>query len=236
MTAPRQTGLPLEGKAPPASWSNPDAVYTPTHLARFLVDLLPWDGVVHRVLEPSAGRGAWVEAVVARHLERFHDLGPPLDVVGVDLDPHCGAADPEGMARRLEALAHRGPGVPALRGLDRIAYRFQWGDVLALEDLGQFDRVIGNPPYSAIPDHVDRGLELAREVAFLLPLDLLGGGEEIPTWLARSPLRAYWPLRQRPWPKKLRGTAFYWWDRRLPPLEERLDEPIGFPPLDWKAG
>jgi hypothetical protein len=133
-------------------------------------------------------------------------------VVGVDVDPHCRGAE-----------------------LELEGYRFEFGDVRFLEELGTFDRAIGNPPYSAIREHVERALELSVEVAFLLPLDLLGGGEEIPRWLGRTPLRRYWPLRQRPWPKKLRGTAFFWWDRRLPPLDERLDEPIGYPPLDWKT-
>lgn len=231
MAALNQTGLPLEGRPPPASWSNPDAVYTPPHLATFLVDLLPWDGV-RRVLEPSAGRGAWIEAVVDRHL---HDPeADVLEVVGVDVDPHCGAADVLGMQRRLCRLDPNGGG-PGQTGLDSVSYRFEWGDGLTLEGLGDFDRAIGNPPYSALQDHVERALELSVEVAFLLPLDLLGGGEEIPRWLGRTPLRRYWPLRQRPWPKKLRGTAFFWWDRRLPPLDERLDEPIGYPPLDWKT-
>jgi hypothetical protein len=214
-----QTGLPLEGRPPPASWSNPDAVYTPPHLATFLVDLLPWDGV-RRVLEPSVGGGAWVDALsdrleLARDLEGIpgrRGLSPGLEVVGVDVDPHCRGAE-----------------------LELEGYRFEFGDVRFLEELGTFDRAIGNPPYSAIREHVERALELSVEVAFLLPLDLLGGGEEIPRWLGRTPLRRYWPLRQRPWPKKLRGTAFFWWDRRLPPLDERLDEPIGYPPLDWKT-
>ena len=230
MTASTQTGLPLEGRPPPASWSNPDAVYTPPHLATFLLELLPWEGI-DRVLEPSVGGGAWIDALRdefdldCRH--SFDDGGTDgrpmcsrclrcedesLEVVGVDVDPHCRGAE-----------------------LELEGYRFEFGDVRFLENLGTFDRAIGNPPYSAIREHVERALELSVEVAFLLPLDLLGGGEEIPRWLGRTPLRRYWPLRQRPWPKKLRGTAFFWWDRRLPPLDERLDEPIGYPPLDWKT-
>ncbi len=188
-------GLPLAGKAPPASWDNPDAVYTPAHLARFLVDLLPWDGV-DRVLEPSAGGGAWVDAVVDLRLE-------PLELVGVDVDPHCRAAS---------------------LGLSN--YRPQVGDVLTLE-LGVFDRVIGNPPYSAIREHVERGLELAPEVAFLLPLDLLAGSSNA-AWLAGTPLRRYWPLIERPWPKKLRGACFFWWDRNFD------GEASGSLPLSWR--
>lgn len=203
-------GLPLLGKSPPESWSNPDAVYTPEHLARFLVDLLPWDGV-RRVLEPSVGGGAWVDALadrleLARDLEGIpgrKGLSPSLEVVGVDVDPHCRGAS-----------------------LDLPGFEFRRGDVLT-SDLEDFDRVIGNPPYSAIREHVERALELAPEVAFLLPLDLLAGSSNA-RWLAGTPLRSYWPLIERPWPKKLRGACFFWWHR-----EAAAEEPRGFAPLSW---
>ena len=214
-------GLPLMGKSPPESWSNPDAVYTPEHLARFLVDLLPWDGV-RRVLEPSVGGGAWIDALRdefgldCRH--SFDDGGTDgrpiclrclgcenetLEVVGVDVDPHCRGAS-----------------------LDLPGFEFRRGDVLT-SDLEDFDRVIGNPPYSAIREHVERALELAPEVAFLLPLDLLAGSSNA-RWLAGTPLRSYWPLIERPWPKKLRGACFFWWHR-----EAAAEEPRGFAPLSW---
>lgn len=197
--------LPLGGKTPPPDWRKKDAVYTEAHLARFLVRLLPWDGI-RTVLEPSVGGGAWVLALA-------EEVDQELEVVGVDIAPDC-------------------PGAY----LERDGYRFELGDIREADpgDGVLFDRAIGNPIYSAIPEQVNRTLELADEVAFLLPMHIVSGGEELPRWLLDSPLRAYWPLVQRPWPKKLRGCGFFWWARDLPPLRERMDTPVGFPARDWR--
>lgn len=241
MTQPAPLTLPLGGKRPPPGWRKKDAVYTDVALARFLVGLLPWEGI-RTVLEPSVGGGAWVEAV---RLEAGRDcdscdgyghgyqedgsLGECVvcfghsvlpSIVGVDIAPDCPGAFYEAEG-----------------------YEFQLGDIreidprrktvpVSLRD--RFDRAVGNPIYSAIPEQVNRTLELADEVAFLLPMHIVSGGEDLPRWLLDSPLRAYWPLVQRPWPKKLRGCGFFWWARDLPPLRERMDEPVGFPAREWR--
>jgi len=176
----------LTESAPPADWNARDAVYTPVELARFLVGLLPWEGI-DRVLEPSAGGGAWIEAM------------RPLDVpyqLMVDIDGHCPAA-------RLEGEEHWVDRRPKQRLFIR-------GDVLTLK-LGKFHRAIGNPPYSAIMRHVDRCLELADEVAFLLPVGITEGATG--RWLRSTPLRHWWSLEERPFPKHVRGCGFFWWDR-----------------------
>jgi hypothetical protein len=187
----------MHGSAPPASWSCPDAVYTPPELAAFLVGLLPWEGI-RTVCEPSAGNAAWIVAVVE------HVLGAPISITGIDVDPSCGAADVFGMQRRIARIARKHPDWP----LDKIRYYFVRGSFLDVQ-IGRCHRSLGNPPYSNIEEHVDRALELSDEVAFLLPLGIVEGSSG--AWLASTPLRKVWVLRERPFPKHVRGCGFFWW-------------------------
>ncbi len=230
--APAPLALDLGHAAPPPTWQDKDAVFTPVHLASFLLDFfIPHEQVV-RVIETGAGNGAWIEAIVARHLAAGGNVSGCLDIVGVDLNPNCAAGDFFGMQRRCCALDPNGGG-PGRTGLDTVAYRFREGDALTMSGLRSFDLSVGNPPFSQIPAFVERSLELARYVGFLLPLDLIGGRIPRPTWLLTTPLGGYLPLIGSPWPNKLRGVGWFFWDRELSPLSERMDEPIGLPARPW---
>lgn len=146
--------------------------YTPDDLARFCVDLLPWDGV-RNVLEPHAGGGAFVRALEHR--------GVP--VFAMDVDAECWT------------LQERAATV---------------GDFLT-SSAPLVDRVVGNPPFSNAEQHVDRGLEFAREVAFLLPMSRLDSARRSHWWQA-APLRHVWLIAERIWPGS-RQCGFFWFDR-----------------------
>lgn len=216
----------LHGEAPPASWSNPDAVYTPAELSDFLCSLVPWDGI-RTVAELSAGRGTWVESVV-RHI-----LGSRVSITGVDIDPSCGAADLFGMQSRINRIAEGRDDHP----LDRVRYQFVRGDALTLR-LGHVDRSVGNPPWKdpkgtpleqrKIYRHVTRALELSREVLYLLPNSVLEG--EMAAWIREeTPLRKVWTLKERPFGDKVRGCCGVWWDRAY-------SGPVEFVPgVSWRG-
>lgn len=161
-----------------------ERVYTPDWLARFCVGLLPWSIsplYPTRVLEPHAGGGAFLRA-----LEGLAPLGARLRIGALDIDPTCWAVRERGAAVH-DFLAPLGPNPPAC------------------------DRVIGNPPFDAAEAHVDRGLEVADEVAFLLPLSRWDAQERASWWQA-APLRHCWILPKRIWPGS-RQIGFFWFDR-----------------------
>lgn len=62
-----------------------DRCYTPDRLADAVVAALPWLVGVGRIIEPSAGGGAFVRAVRKRH--------PDALIHGIDLDPEAPARD-----------------------------------------------------------------------------------------------------------------------------------------------
>ena len=73
------------------------------------------------------------------------------------------------------------------------------------------DRVVGNPPFSNAEAHVERCLQLADEVAFLMPLDRLETAGRLAFW-QRHPPRRIWVLAERVWSGS-RACAFYWWTK-----------------------
>ena len=162
--------------------------YTPDPLAAFVLGLLPWHSWQSvPVLEPHAGGGAFIRALLdptgAAKLS-------PNELTATDLDPQCWSVQ-----QKLASVADfldRENAPTSVRGLP-------------------FRRVIGNPPYSAIREHVERGLEIADEVAFLMPIDRLESAARLPFW-DRSPLRKVWLLAERVWPGS-RAIGWFWFDR-----------------------
>jgi len=59
------------------------------------------------------------------------------------------------------------------------------------------DWIVGNPPFAGFEKHVDRALELAPRVAFLLRLAAMESEGRIECW-KRWPLCRVWVLAQRP--------------------------------------
>lgn len=113
-----------------------------------------------RILEPSAGAGALIPEI----LRQFSGASIEIDLVDLDADA-LGAA---------EALAHR---------LDPDVNVRTWvADFLEIDDLGEYDVVIGNPPFGRLAgttaDLSDlftrKALQHADTVAFVLPKAVLG--------------------------------------------------------------
>ena len=95
-------------------------VYTPSRLARAMVEAVNDENRVQRWLEPSCGRNAFIEAI--------HGLNVPrAKIVGVDLDARQSKLDRLGMVSRGKDF-------------------FSWSKNRSK----RFDCVVGNPPYVAI--------------------------------------------------------------------------------------
>ena len=102
------------------------AFNTPPEVARMVA---LWAGVEsgHRLLEPSAGTGRLLEAIYLDHTPRVIVFATDtIQAVAVEIDPV-----------KAEVLRARFP----LAGV-------VVGDFLAIRDLGTFDRIVMNPPFS----------------------------------------------------------------------------------------
>ncbi len=172
------------GSAPDGLGQN----FTKPHVARAVVQWVAQSiPAPARILEPSAGRGAFM--VAAR------EAWPAAKQVGIELD---------------EALA------PTLRANVRESDSLFWGSFFApaVSDLGRFDLVIGNPPYSVdtgrenrrgLPvmqsvweEHLAHARTLAPTVVFLLRLSVLGGKERAAEFWPAHPLSALGVITPRP--------------------------------------
>jgi hypothetical protein len=125
------------------------------------------------VVEPSAGRGAFVRAIRA--------TWPDSKVMAVEIDPENLSAlwDP-----RLDVV------------VDDWA-RFA---TAAAESLAPPDLIIGNPPYRQAQEHVEAGLRWLRpggSLAFLLRINFLGSTSRVDFW-NRAGLASVTPITPRP--------------------------------------
>lgn len=120
-------------------------VFTPVHIAQYMLDVVGYMGNLmgKRVLENSCGSGNLLCAIVRRYIETSsdHDCeeirnGLEQDIVGYDVDEDCC--------------------IEAKKNLDQVAaeheiYGVNWNihctDALSVEAQEGFDFVIGNPPY-----------------------------------------------------------------------------------------
>ena len=85
---------------------------------------------------------------------------------------------------------------PAVKGA-LLCSAFIEADFLKLPPPFEFEWVVGNPPYTNVEEHIDRALEFAPNVAFLLRLAVLESGSRVKKW-AEWPLRRVWVLAERP--------------------------------------
>lgn len=164
-----------------------DRHYTPQSLADLVCDelaLLVPDA--RRILEPSAGGGAFVRAA--------QRVWPMARVDGVDVDPAA-----EGL--RLTTCSQ------AIDVLDPHCFVHQHEYDLVLGN---------PPFTGAVAiEHVELALRLAPVVAFILPWSLLGGVQRWAHIMGRDrkPTLAR-PIVPRPWNRSIRETALFVWDRR----------------------
>lgn len=141
-----------------------DAYYTPPELASAIVSRL---GVRpgDRVLEPSVGGGAFVPPL----------LGAGAEVYACDSD----------MAAAGFKL------VPPARF--RVADFGQWGGGSPWPEVEPFDLIVGNPPYSAVDEHLAVALRLARRVVFVLRSTWLSSGFRALDLVELTPSRMWMP-------------------------------------------
>jgi hypothetical protein len=159
----------------------------------------------------TTGRGS------VDHLERYYtpdDLAAflvgllPWDGVQSVLEPHAGGGAFLRALRDLDGLQVKA------NDTDPHSWAVQHGgatccDLFSLHT--KADRVVGNPPFSNAEAHVERCLQLADEVAFLMPLDRLETAGRLAFW-QRHPPRRIWVLAERVWSGS-RACAFYWWTK-----------------------
>lgn len=189
LLAPTYTGmLPFGGPVIEDVGDELDRRYTPASLAlavvREVAQLFEVDPDV--VIEPSVGDGAFVDA--------FRVVWPRVRVLGCDLDP------------RARGLARCDVAVVADWETFAAQLPFEWR---------QARLVAGNPPFSVALRHV-RAIreELPEAVASLIMPWAYFGVDEWQPLLAADPLRRAHAVAGRPWPKNVRETAAYTWDRR----------------------
>lgn len=126
--------------------------YTPSYVCEYIAQkaLAEAEGRRPRILDPACGCGAFLLAAY-RHLRRHAAADPEAFAAGlhgVDIDPQAVL-----VARRslwLEAQSERLSDGMAQRLTERLTANLRTGDVLvdpAVEALGPFDVVLGNPPY-----------------------------------------------------------------------------------------
>ncbi|HIE5650119.1 TPA: HsdM family class I SAM-dependent methyltransferase [Stenotrophomonas maltophilia] len=151
---------------PPALRSEMGAFYTPPPLVARLLDLAEeagFDFSHGRVIDPACGGGAFLAPVALRMIARsggasadwiIKSLGKRLQ--GIELDPFAAW-----MTRVLLEAAIMPLCVSAKR---RLADVVLVGDALQPRDLGQFDLVIGNPPYGRMKLSEDMRQYYARSL------------------------------------------------------------------------
>lgn len=157
-----------------------DQYFTPQPLADAAIGWLMRDGYVWEgmeALEPSAGRGAWVEAL--------RKATPTTRCVALDIDPERVA---ELEARGIEAYAG-----------DFLTKDFQKASFNAYGRFA-YDLILGNPPYSGAEAHTRQALALRSRfgsVAFLLRLAFLESAERVEFW-QQHPASKVYVLSERP--------------------------------------
>lgn len=172
-----------------------DAYYTPRPFAARLVELLPIAPGA-RVLEPSVGDGAWVDALRARGAGH---------VTAVDLNPD---------ARGLR-LANRGVVGDFLTV--ELDDHFDWavGNPPFARDSGRKNSS-GKPIMEPIAEqHIRRAISVSDHVALLLRAAIIESDDRRDFW-EHHPARHVWFFRQRP---QFTGGSnpyfmgLFWWDR-----------------------
>lgn len=130
---------------------------TPDFLAQHVVAGLDLTGC-HRILEPSCGDGAFLSAV-ARRLQRKNasiDNDRAVKLIGIEIDPALAARARERMEREaadpdsLRVSIHTGD---FFRALSPSSWTSDRDSHLPYLMPGQFDLIVGNPPFGGTFDH-----------------------------------------------------------------------------------
>jgi hypothetical protein len=167
---------PHDGSAPKTERRELDQYFTPQPLADALVARIAADGWWHggRVLEPSAGKGAFVRACAS--------LLATESITTVDVDPE-----------RCAELSH----IPETSCFEYDFLDFETDDNT---EWSEYELIIGNPPYGSAEQHVRHALEHRARfgvVAFLLRMGFLESEERAAFWKEHPASKVY-VLSQRP--------------------------------------
>ncbi len=130
-------------------------IFTPTNIVRQMLDLADYRHrlVGKKVLENCCGNGNFLIQIVERYIkdamrEGFSKeniaLGLEHDIVAYEIDKEL----IEYCKKQLNNIAFK-------YGLRTIHWNIMWGDFLDENICGQFDFIIGNPPYIAYQDLPD---------------------------------------------------------------------------------
>ncbi len=153
------------------------AIYTKPEIVDLILDLAEYRPEVkrlstHRLLEPSCGDGAFLQAIVCRVVssERIH--GGQINWNNSDLDQCVRAIDLSeaavASARTLIVEVLVGEGCPKIRATTLAATWAIQGDFLLVDWEEKFSVVVGNPPYVRLEDLPKRVLaEYRRRFATL---------------------------------------------------------------------
>jgi hypothetical protein len=154
-----------------------DAYLTPARPALAICEHLARRGVFpSRVIEPSAGAGAFVRAARL--------VWPAAHVTANEID-----------RRRRVALLRAGAHVVLFQDWPRLARR-----LAAAPHDGRPRLIIGNPPYRFAEEHVDAALaclQRGERLAFLLRINFLGATKRVEFW-NRPGLEEVAPVAPRP--------------------------------------
>ena len=122
-------------------------VFTPTNYVEKLLDSVGYTENLSgkRILENSCGDGNILAEVVRRYIldckrkcfaREEIERGLSKDIVGIEIDKNTH----EKCIKRLDAILEE-------EGLSSIRWSIHNGDFLRTESLGEFDYIVGNPPY-----------------------------------------------------------------------------------------
>lgn len=167
----KRNGEPAPGR------SKADQYLTPQEVADACCARLVEDGWVRRrslVLEPSAGTGAFVRAAARIFAPAYLHANEPF----LTMDP--------------DAVPEKGKGTLTLQCFEELSKQHP--------DLGPYDSVIGNPPFSLAEEHIRIAhsmLAVGGVLAFVLRLNFLGSTKRAGLWHDHPP-DAIYTLEPRP--------------------------------------
>lgn len=122
-------------------------VFTPSDIASYMLDVVGYCVTNHlygkKVLENSCGEGNILEIIVQRYIESMAGTSPEIikqglehDIVAYDVDDQCCQITKQ----RLDLITEK-------FHIPQVSWNVHRKDALTQNDDGQFDFVIGNPPY-----------------------------------------------------------------------------------------
>jgi hypothetical protein len=183
-----------------------DQFFTPDPLAAAFVEWMLTTGTAFllptylsrrtlRVLEPSAGDGALVDAIA----ERCEQAKQHTEITVVEIDPNL-------LDQAISRCLRKPRTWVSYRWLHADFLSIPKADLLPMKGQRQvlYDLALMNPPFDAMGDHVERALTVSYEVSTIAPLALLSGNTRYSQIWSGAELIALAIMSKRP---AFRGPA-----------------------------